>query len=59
MDALIGRKLVKFERLGWHQAGGLDDASVGAASPSHDQFGASWPMSNRRAGGASYGRPRS
>lgn len=29
MDALIGRKLVKVERLGWHQAGDLDDVSVG------------------------------
>ena len=29
MDALIGRMLVKVERLGWHQAGDLDDVSVG------------------------------
>ncbi|XVV10811.1 hypothetical protein ACQP2X_39115 [Actinoplanes sp. CA-131856] len=29
MDTLIGRKLVKVERLGWHQAGELDDPSVG------------------------------
>lgn len=29
MDALIGRKLVKVERLGWHRAGELDDVSVG------------------------------
>jgi hypothetical protein len=29
MDALIGRKLVNVERLGWHQAGELDDVSVG------------------------------
>jgi len=29
MDALIGRKLVKVERLGWHRDGELDDRSVG------------------------------
>ena len=29
MDALIGRKLLKVERLGWHQDGALDDRSVG------------------------------
>lgn len=29
MDTLIGRKLVKVERLGWYQAGDLDDLSVG------------------------------
>ena len=29
MDALIGRKLVKVERLGWCQAGVPDDFSVG------------------------------
>jgi hypothetical protein len=29
MDTLIGRKLVKVERLGWHQDGEPDDVSVG------------------------------